>query len=95
MGKKKKSLVSCFECIAAKSCYGIAPPDLEKTRAREKAAACTSVRKGFSTETIKVAGATRGVSRKKAEKLTEQGKAFWKEDGTIERTDQVFSYAQA
>jgi len=87
VGQKKKTISSCFECIAIKSCYGSTHPDLEKKEARLNASNCTSIRKGFSTETIKVVNSEKGVSRKKAEKLVEERQATWVEDKTIERFD--------
>ncbi len=85
MSRKNKDYVSsCFECIAASHCYGSANPHLSREDARSCAAKCTCLRKGLSTETIRICGYERGVSRKNAEKMVNSGKARWVEQGMIE-----------
>ncbi len=81
--KKKKGITSCFECIAAKSCFGDPNPKISRTEAREYASSCQLFRKGKSTDTVEVVGWEKGISRKKAEKLVEQGKAQWVQEKTV------------
>ncbi|HOL18489.1 MAG TPA: hypothetical protein PLY40_09435 [Bacillota bacterium] len=81
--KDKNSIVSCFQCIAVKTCYGCDRPELSKEEARHSTSVCTSLRKGLSSEKIEVIGAERGVSRKNAEKLVNSGKALWVAPRTI------------
>ncbi len=87
--KKRDAVISCFECIAIKGCYGLTHPDIDREKARQLASACTSLSKGFSTETINVVGSKKGISRKKAEKMINKGEARWTDNKTIEFTKDI------
>jgi hypothetical protein len=73
--------------MAIKSCYGCDQPDLAKEVARQRASVCSSLRKGFPTETIDVAGSEKRMSRKKAQRLVDSGMARWIKHKTIQFSD--------
>ncbi len=86
--KQRVTISSCFECIAIKFCYDSAHPDMSRKEARHKAFFCTSLRKGLSTEKIHVVGYEKGLSRKNAEKMVNNGTARWAKHKTIEFIDE-------
>ena len=82
-----KVLVSCFQCTGMESCFGQKDSALigvDRKEAREKAAACTKLERGLPTEVVRVLDRERGMSRKKAQKLVEQGAARWVEHSLVE-----------
>ena len=64
----KRRLVSCHQCACLLSCFRY-PAQLGRDTARQAATACTSWRKGLTTEVVAVMGTRRGISRKGAERL--------------------------
>ena len=73
---------SCFDCVGFETCYqGASRPTREHARAAAKA--CESVQKGRITETVRVEGKVRGMSRKRAQMLVNQGRAAWIGRGVI------------
>jgi organic hydroperoxide reductase OsmC/OhrA len=72
-----RTVASCYECAALESCFGTKKPILTREQGRAKAVECQSLRKGITTETIQVEGQTKGMSRKKAEKLVMRHRARW------------------
>ncbi|MHB8172260.1 MAG: hypothetical protein ACYDG6_12065 [Thermincolia bacterium] len=82
-----KVLVSCFQCIGMVSCFGqndSALIGVDRKEAREKAATCTKLERGLPTEVVRVLDRKRGMSRKKAQKLVEQGDARWVTHSQVE-----------
>ncbi len=77
MAVKKKQVSSCYECAGIVSCYGTHKPDIPRAEARERAARCGSLRRGRTVEVVSVLGRQRGMSRKKAQALVQQGRAIW------------------
>jgi len=72
---RRSNFKSCFQCVALHSCFPF--KKLEREEAREIAASCKKPYKGITTDIIEVEGQTRGMSRKKAFKLTQEGKGRW------------------
>ncbi|HBT20203.1 MAG TPA: hypothetical protein DEA47_02360 [Peptococcaceae bacterium] len=66
---------SCYQCVALLSCFPYTKLDREE--AKEIAASCTKPYKGITTDVVEVKGQSRGMSRKKAFKYSQQGKAKW------------------
>ncbi|MDA8235015.1 MAG: hypothetical protein M0Z31_09500 [Clostridia bacterium] len=82
-----KVLVSCFQCTGMVKCYGQTNSDLievDRQVARNNAAKCTKLERGLPTEVVRVLDRERGMSRKKAQKLVEQGEATWLEHNLVE-----------
>mgnify|MGYP000861084927 CR=1 FL=1 len=66
---------SCYQCVALLRCFPYTKLDREE--ARELAVSCTKPYKGITTDIIEVKGQSRGMSRKKAFKYFQDGKAKW------------------
>jgi len=83
----KRALVSCFQCVGMAGCYGqnnSALIDIDRQEARDRCATCTKLERGMSTDVVKVVGRERGMSRKKAQRLIDQGEAKWAEYNLVE-----------
>ncbi len=79
----KQDVVSCYQCAGIAACYGSKQPALDREEARAKAKACSLWHKGRTTETVKVVGRDRGMSRGKAQRKVEEGEAVWVGPGVV------------
>lgn len=80
---KKQELTSCYQCAGIAHCYGSKNPPLDRLEARVKANLCNSLHKGFPINTVKISGYDKGMSRKNAESLVQQGLAVWVDKNLI------------
>ncbi len=81
--KNDREVASCYECAGLQACYKTKTPDLTRSLGREKAKRCHSLRKGLTTQTVKIDGAEKGMSRKKAEKLVNKDRGEWILPGVV------------
>jgi len=72
---KEDGFKTCYQCVAIQSCFPFKKPNKEV--ARELAAKCTKPFKGVTTDVINIVGQPKGMSRKKAFRLTQNGKGQW------------------
>lgn len=86
---KKGKIASCYQCAGIEFCFGTKRPELKREEGRAKAAACCSLHKGLTTETVTVIGYERGCSRANAEKLVLNGLARWCSYKTIETVSEL------
>ena len=71
----KKEIVSCLECAMLHQCHRMVKPLREQ--ARLLAAQCEKPARGHTTDVVRVWGRDRGLSRKKAVRLTSSGFMMW------------------
>ncbi len=83
MALRREGVASCFECAAIMTCYREKQPNLTREEGRQRAAGCTSLRKGRLVETVRILGQSRGLSRRNAESLVMEMKAVWVAEKTI------------